>query len=120
MTDTKELVKKWFTLWEDGNFEDLPLEDNFNHISPYGTINTKKAYLKMVEANRSAFLGGKFIIHDEVYDAKKACVRYTMQKDSFEMEVSEWIYIGIEKIKEIVSYYNVGNVSYEKNLTKPD
>jgi hypothetical protein len=36
------------------------------------------------------------------------------------MEVSEWFFMGKDKIKEIVSYYNVGgDVSYERNLSKP-
>jgi hypothetical protein len=36
------------------------------------------------------------------------------------MEVSEWFFKGGDRIREIVSYYNVGRVSYEKNLKGPE
>lgn len=74
----------------------------------------------MVEANKDAFLGGRFERHDEIYDENRACVRYTMHSGEFSMEVTEWFYLGNEKIKEIISNYNVSDVSYEKNFSSPE
>lgn len=118
--DLKELVNEWFTKWESGDFPNIPIEEDFQHISPFGTIDGKKAYLDMVEANRDAFLGGKFKRHDEIYSGDRACVRYTMHSGSNEMEVSEWFFMGDQKIRQIVSYYNVGKVSYSANMNQPE
>ncbi|MFW9787764.1 MAG: nuclear transport factor 2 family protein [Candidatus Thorarchaeota archaeon] len=118
--ELRELVKLWFRKWEEGDFENIPIEENFQHTSPYGTIEGKKSYLSVVDANRDAFLGNTFELHDEIYDQKKACVRYTMRSGDFSMEVSDWFFAGESKIEKIVSYYNVGKqVSYEEDLNKP-
>ena len=68
----KELVKKWFEKWEEGDFHELPISKNFKHTSPFGTINGKKEYLDVVEANKDKFLGYRFEIHDEIYDEDAA------------------------------------------------
>ena len=71
-----------------------------------------------MNANRESFLNNKFIINDELYEERRACVWYTIQKDDFSMEVSEWFYQGKEKIAKVISYYNVGNVSYKNDLNR--
>ena len=68
--DLKELVRLWFQVWEAGDFENIPVEENFKHTSPYGTIESKKSYLGVVEANKDAFLGGHFDLQDEIYYQK--------------------------------------------------
>ena len=119
--DLQKLVKFWFTKWEEGDFENIPIEDNFIHISPYGKIDSKTAYLNMVRSNKEAFLGGKFEIHDEIYDENVASVTYTIRKGEFSMEVSEWFFKGKDNIQLIKSYYNVNeNISYEKNFSNPN
>lgn len=119
--ELKILVRLWFQKWEEGEFENIPIEENFKHTSPYGTVDSKRRYLNLVEANKDAFLGKHFDIHDEIYEQNRACVRYTLKsEDTALMEVSEWFYMGKDKIQEIVSYYNVGeDVSYEKKFSKP-
>ena len=37
----KQLVKEWFDKWEEGDFLNLPISENFNHESPYSTIKGK-------------------------------------------------------------------------------
>jgi hypothetical protein len=117
--ELKKLVQLWFQKWEDGDFENIPIEETFTHTSPYGTVTGKKAYLSLVGANKEAFLGNNFELHDEIYEQERACVRYTMRSRDFSMEVSEWFFLGNNRIKAIISYYNVGEVSYEKNFEKP-
>ena len=78
------------------------------------------AFLKNNLIITSQFLGHKFEIHDELYMENRACVRYTSHKGEHLMEVCEWFYKGKNYIEKIVSYYNVGNVSYEKDLNQPN
>ena len=116
--DIKTLVKKWFDQWVSGDFLDLPIAEHFKHTSPYGTIDGKKPYLELVQANKDKFLGYRFDIHDAIYDEDKACVRYTAVQGGFRLEVSEWHYVKDGLIDEIVAYYNIeGEISEERRLS---
>lgn len=103
-----ELVKKWFAIWENGDYLNLPISENFKHTSPYGTINGKKEYLQIVASNKDKFLGHRMEIHNEIYEKTVACVRYTAIQDNFSLDVSEWYFLGKQNlIEEIVAYYNI-------------
>ena len=62
--NAKQLINRWFDQWEKGDFHNLPVTDDFRHTSPFGTIEGKKEYQKLVEKNREKFLGYRFEIHD--------------------------------------------------------
>ena len=116
MTASK-LVQLWFQKWESGEFLDLPITENFTHTSPYGTIQGKKDYIALVEANRDKFLGHRFNIHDILEGPHSACVRYTAIQEDFELEVTEWHYAQDDLIEEIIAYYNIaGEISEERKL----
>ena len=113
----KTLVKEWFQKWDDGDFLNLPVSEDFRHTSPFGTIEGKKAYTDLVQQNKDKFLGYTFEIHDEIYQENHACVRYTArQGDTFSLDVSEWYYMGEESIKEIIAYYHIGEIREEREL----
>ena len=121
--DLKTLVHTWFEKWESGDFEHIPITDDFKHTSPYGTIEGKETYMDLIRANRDKFLGHTFELHDELYSEDVACVRYTTRNGDFTLQVSEWYYIGAQKhlIKEIVAYYNIeGEISEERKLNNLD
>ena len=112
----ESLVKKWFEKWEKGDFLDLPVSKNFKHTSPFGTIDGKQNYIRMVEGNKGKFLGYRFEIHDEMYGHNKACVRYTAIQGDFTLDVSEWYYFKEDKIREIVAYYHIGEIRDDRQL----
>ncbi len=114
--DTKSLVHLWFEKWEKGDFNALPIAEDFRHTSPFGTIVGKKEYEKLVERNRDKFLGYTFDMHDELYEEDKACVRYTGIQGDFRLDVSEWYYVENHLIKEIVAYYHIGEVRQDRKL----
>ena len=103
----QQLVDLWFEIWKAGNFEDLPLAEDFTHISPYGTVNGKAAYLALADANREAFTGNTFDIHEKLFNKNRACIRYTMNSPTGTLEVSEWIYEKDGLIWKIIAYYNL-------------
>ena len=117
--ELERLVKEWFDKWEGGDFLHLPISENFKHTSPFGTINGKKQYISLVEANKDKFLGYRFEIHDEIYDKDKACVRYTAIQGDFILDVSEWYFVKNDLIEAIVSYYHIGEISEERKLSTP-
>ena len=119
--DSKELVREWFEKWEEGDFLDLPISENFKHTSPYGTITGKKQYIDLIEANRDKFLGHRFKFYDEIYGKNRACVRYTALKEDFTLDVTEWHYFKDGQIERIVAYYNIeGEISDERKLSMPE
>ena len=105
--DSKQTVTKWFKCWEEGNFLDLPISENFIHTSPYGTTKGKETYLRLVAANKDKFLGHRFEIHDLLFDQDRACIRYTATQENFSLEVSEWHFVSDGIIEKIVAYYNI-------------
>jgi hypothetical protein len=113
---TKTLVKTWFATWEEGDFQSIPVSDDFRHTSPFGTIEGKTAYFELVEKNRDKFLGYKFVIHDALYGDENACVRYTATQGEFKLDVSEWYYIRDNRISEIIAYYHIGEIREERQL----
>ena len=118
---SEELIKKWFQYWETGDFQDLPLSDDFSHTSPYGTISGKANYLSIVEMNRDKFLGHRFDIYDSIYMEDRACIRYAAIKENFRLEVSEWHYFKDGLIREIVAYYNIeGEINEDRKLDIPN
>ena len=115
--DSKDLVKRWFEKWNKGDYLNLPISENFKHISPFGTINGKQKYLELVKENEDKFLGQTFEIQDALYDRDKACVRYTAKQGSdFSLEVSEWYYIKDNLIEKIVAYYHIGEIRAERKI----
>ena len=106
-------VRQWFAGWEAGEYRTLPITDGFAHTSPFGVVEGKDAYLALVEANEDSFLGFRFVIHDELYAAGSACVRYTASKGEISLDASEWFFGTDAGIDRIISYYNVGDASYD-------
>ncbi len=114
--DVPKLIKKWFDKWQDGDFLELPISENFTHTSPFATIEGKEQYINLVKENKDKFLGYRFDILDEIYDQNKACVRYTAIQGDFTLEVSEWYYIKDNLIEKIIAYYHIGEIREERKL----
>ena len=120
--DLRELVEMWFAIWDAGDYQSLPIAEDFRHTSPYGTIEGKQAYLDLAAANEDKFIDNEFEIHDAIYLEDRACVRYTMRSltEDHTLEVSEWYYPTDGLIGEIVAYYNIEGVLSDARKLKDD
>lgn len=115
--ELKDLVRIWFEKWDNGDYLNLPISDNFKHTSPFGTIDGKSEYLDLVRKNEEKFLGQTFEIHDSIYARDRACVRYTAkQGGNFSLDVSEWYYVKDNLIEEIIAYYHIGEIRKDREL----
>lgn len=113
----RSLINNWFAAWDQGDFKNIPISDDFEHTSPFGTISGKQNYLKTVSENRDKFLGYTFDIHDEIYMQDRACVRYTArQGDNFSLDVSEWYYPKDGLIGKIIAYYHIGEIRQDRKI----
>lgn len=114
---SQSLVREWFDKWESGKYRELPVSPSFTHTSPFGKIEGKESYFKLVDQNRDKFLGQTFEILDGIYESDRACVRYiAKQGEYFSLEVSEWYYFKDNLIQDIVAYYHIGEVREERAL----
>ena len=114
--ESKEIIAVWFEKWKQGDYLNLPLTPDFSHTSPFGTISGKDTYLDLIRSNEDKFLGYTFDILDTIYREKGGCVRYRAVQGDFELDVSEWYYLEGDLIKEIVSYYHIGEIQEERKL----
>ena len=105
------VVTKWLSCWETGNIEELPIVDDFCHTSPFGTIESKQRYLEIVGKNKADFLGNTLTVINQIAQGNKVCVQFEQKNSNtgLEMVVCEWYTLEGNLIKEIRSFYNVGN-----------
>lgn len=115
--NAQTLINDWFDKWKKGDFTNLPVTNNFQHTSPFGTITGKQDYINLVEQNKDKFLGYSFEIHDTIYGNDKACVRYTAIQGDFNLDVSEWYYLKDDLIEKIVAYYHIGDIREDRKLS---
>lgn len=111
MNKIDPVVEKWISCWETGNIDELPITDDFKHSSPFGIIKTKQRYLEVVEKNRKDFLGNQLTFIKQIKENNRVCVQFEQKNTNtgLEMLVCEWYVLEGDKIKEINSFYNVGN-----------
>ena len=115
MENVHPLVKQWFSCWENGNIEELPISDEFSHTSPFGTITPKERYLEIVGKNKKDFLGNTFTILKQIQEGNNVCIQFEQKNANtgLEMIVCEWYVMQGDVIKEIRSFYNVGDASIQ-------
>ena len=108
-------VVRWFTCWNSGVIDDLPITDDFRHTSPFG-IETKSRYLQIVNKNRESFLGNELTILKHIVDGDEVCVQFRQTREDdpgFEMTVCEWYVLEGDRIREIRSFYNIGDAAIQ-------
>lgn len=109
-------VTQWFACWNKGVVDDLPITDDFCHTSPFGTIKTKTRYLEIVNKNRESFLGNRLDLLKKIVDGDNVCVQFRQTRaddPDFEMIVCEWYVLDGGRIKEIESFYNIGDAQIQ-------
>ena len=67
--------------------------------------------MDIVNINKKDFLGNKLTILKSIHDENAVCVQFHQQNENtgLEMTVCEWYEFDGALIKEIRSFYNVGN-----------
>ncbi|MBX2873877.1 MAG: hypothetical protein KTR30_17310 [Saprospiraceae bacterium] len=110
------LVRDWFDKWETGNYQNLPITEDFEHTSPFGTISGRANYVQIVKDNEEKFLGHTFEIIDEIYSDGKACIFYRAIKNDHQLEVSEWHYFKGGLIHQIIAHYHIGEIRDDRRL----
>lgn len=105
------VVQQWIDCWQTGAVDELPIAVDFCHTSPFGTIESKDRYIEIVNKNKADFLDNSLTVIKQIRDGDTVCVQFEQKNAStgLEMTVCEWYEIEGGLIKEIRSFYNVGN-----------
>ena len=111
MKNLHPIVAKWFDCWETGKVEDLPVTEDFSHTSPFGTIEPKSKYMDIVLKNKKDFLGNTLTVTKQIAEGNNVCVQFDQKNKNtgLEMTVCEWYVIEGDLIRNIRSFYNIGN-----------
>ncbi len=109
------VVAKWISCWETGDVESLPVTEDFSHTSPFGTIQPKSKYMEIVLKNKKDFLGNTLTVTQQITEGNNVCVQFEQKNANtgLEMSVCEWYRIEGDLIKEIRSFYNVGDATIQ-------
>lgn len=85
--------------------------EGFKHTSPFGTIESKKRYLSIVEKNKKDFLGNTLTVLKHIKEGNNICVQFEQnnRNTGLNIVVCEWYELEGDKIKEIRSFYSIGN-----------
>ena len=111
MKDLHPVVAKWISCWDSGKVDDLPITNDFSHTSPFGTIAPKEKYMDIVHKNKADFLGNTLTVKKQIREGNQVCVQFEQHNKNtgLKMSVCEWYVIEGDLIKEIRSFYNIGN-----------
>lgn len=68
--------------------------------------------MEIVTKNRESFLGNKLSILEQIVEGNNVCVQFQQTREDdaeFQMTVCEWYVLEGDRIREIRSFYNIGN-----------
>ena len=105
------IIQQWLDCWQTGQIDQLPIGDDFQHTSPFGTIKGKRRYLEVVNNNLDDFLNNTLTVVAHIAQGDQVCVQFeqTNAKTGLKMTVCEWYQLAGNQIRSIRSFYNVGN-----------
>jgi len=104
MTGNENLAQAWFDAFGRKDLSELALAEDLVHSSPYGDIESRQAYLDLVDQNPAAFFSPEITILDVIAGADAYAVRYLVNGNP----ACDCIYVRDDQIAKIHSHYHVG------------
>lgn len=100
-----EIARTWLEAWDTGDLGLLALTENFVHTSPFGRIEGREEYLRIVEPMSRASTVG-ITVKDVIEDGDRAVIAYELETTAGKVEACDWIYVEDGRIREIRAYYD--------------
>lgn len=100
-----QMSRQWILIWNDGDPEELPLADDFQHTSPYGHLEGRRLYLDTVVpmAKQNA---ATLTVEDVLVSGTQSVVRYTVANPSGDtMRACDWLTFRNGQLVRVRSYY---------------
>lgn len=100
-----EIARTWLRAWDTGDLSLLGLAPDFVHTSPFGRIEGREEYLRIVEPmSRKSVVG--MTVRDVLEAEDRAAIAYELETTAGAVEACDWIYVEDGRIREIHAYYD--------------
>ncbi len=103
-----DLARRWILIWNDGDPRTLPLAEDFEHVSPFGTIRGRETYLEQVIAAAAENVTG-LAVDDVIVGDGCAAVRYryrAKREGMPEVAACDWLRFEGDKIAGVTAYFD--------------
>lgn len=112
--DAKLLAETWLTCWKEGRPDDIPLAEDFVHVSPFGRIEGRRNYLDTVKP-----LAAKTVVRIEVKRTiaapGEAAILYDTVAPDHTRGAVDWVFVKDGEITEIHSFYDASKIAEAKD-----
>ena len=109
--DAKRLARDWIEIWGRGDPRTLPLAGDFTHESPFGRIEGRERYLKIVEPMAQENVASLHVL-EVIAEGDRACVRFTMETPNGVVDCCDWVTVAEDRIAAVHSYYDSRNLPH--------
>jgi SnoaL-like domain len=100
-----DLARTWLRAWDTGDLSLLRLAPDFVHTSPFGRIEGREEYLRIVEPmSRKSVVAIR--VKDVIEGDGKAAIAYELETSAGTVEACDWIFVENGLIREINAYYD--------------
>ncbi len=100
-----EIARTWLRAWDTGDLSLLKLTEDFVHTSPFGRIEGREEYMRIVEPMSKKSTVGITVRH-VMEDGDQAVIAYELETKAGKVEVCEWVFVENGRIREINAYYD--------------
>lgn len=106
MSDSPEaLARDWLRAWDTGDLSLLRLTPDFVHTSPFGRIEGREEYLRIVEPmSRKTVL--RITVRDVIAAEDRAAITYQLETPAGNVDACDWVFIENGMIREVNAYYD--------------
>jgi hypothetical protein len=100
-----ELARTWLRAWDTGDLSLLRLTPDFVHTSPFGRIEGREEYLRIVEPmSRKSVVA--ITVKDVIEAEDRAAITYELETTAGTVEACDWVFVENGLIREINAYYD--------------
>ncbi len=104
-----ELAHIWIDKWNEGDPDNIPLDKEFTHSSPFGTVSGREKYLEWVKPLAAKNVSALRIVRI-IGDNDQAAIYFEMNTSEGWVPVVDWLDVKDGKILKIQSFYDASGL----------
>jgi len=104
-SEVEKLASIWIDYWIAGKPDEIPLAENFTHLSPFGTVSGREKYLEWVKP-----LAAKNVASLKIFKTlgkgDEAVIWFEMKTPNSVVQCCDWVHTIDSEIVSINSFYD--------------
>lgn len=104
MSTAARLAGVWIDSWSRGDPGPIPFADDFIHISPFGRIEGREAYLAFMEPMIGTPMALSVV--RSLSNESEAVIHYTMQTPDGDLDACDWVKVEDGRLTEVHAFYD--------------